>query len=244
MIILRKERIYLEKISSTNDYAAELLYNGDKNTRVIIASEQTCGHGRLGRKFYSPKDTGIYMSIIADIEEIKNLNLLTSLAGLSVCEGAEEIYPAEYKIKWPNDILVNGKKICGILTKLINDTSSQKISHAVIGIGVNVNNDKEDFPEDIRDIASSLKIETGIYENKSVLTEKILNKTDELIFSSGKNDAEALEKIKKRSLVIGRKVFVKNENREYLVKDISENGELIVDDADKNKLIFTGEIIL
>ncbi len=233
--------IYLDEVISTNIYAAEKIKNGE-NIKCVIADFQTSGSGRMGRIFHSPRGVGIYMTYVLNTENIKTLNLITSAAGLAAAEAIEEIYGIETKIKWPNDILLSGKKACGILTKLI--TENGKIKFALIGIGVNVSNEKNDFPEELKQIATSLKIETGKEIDKNILTQKIIENLDKIFIEKIFSERKIVDEIKKRSSMLQKKVFVKNEGKEYFALDISPDGGLVVKDGEGEKVIHSGEVEL
>lgn len=232
--------IFLKEIDSTNIFAADLCRNSDDVPKAVVAESQTKGSGRMGRNFYSPDNDGIYMTYILNTKNVETLNLITSAAGLAVAETLEKICNISTHIKWPNDIIVSSKKVCGILTKLI--TEKGKIKFALIGIGINVLNDS--FPEEIENVATSLKKETGKVFNKKEITETLLKKLDEIFITKIMTENEIVEKVKKRSCMLGKKVFVKSENREYFALDISSDGGLIVRDGEEEKVIHNGEVEL
>lgn len=234
--------IFLNEVTSTNIYAANLCRNSEELPFAVVADFQTEGSGRMGRKFHSPKGHGIYMTYILNTENAQTLNLITSSAGLAVAEVLEKECEIETEIKWPNDIILSDKKVCGILTKLI--TENNKIKFALVGIGVNVSNEENDFPEEIRDIATSLKIETGKAFDRKNLTEKIVNNLNEIFLEKIYTEREIVEKLKKRSKLLGKKVFVKSENREFFATDLSPDGGLVVLDGDEEKVIHSGEVEL
>lgn len=232
--------IYLDEIDSTNIFAANLCRNSKNIPAAVVAESQTQGSGRMGRKFFSPQKNGIYMTYILDAKNVKTLNLITSAAGLAVAEVLENLCGIKTNIKWPNDILVSSKKVCGILTKLI--TENGKITYALIGIGINVSN--ESFPDEIKDIATSLKIETGNIFNKKEIIEALVEKLNSIFLDKAISEEEIVKKIKSRSCVLNRKVFVKSENKEYFAVDISPDGGLIVRDNGEEKVIHNGEVEL
>lgn len=151
---------YYDSVESTQKVANELAGNGATEGTIIVADQQTGGRGRLARKWFSPQNTGVWMSLIIKpnipIYQAPQLTLLTAVAAAKAIE--EHISVAPY-IKWPNDILLNNKKITGILTEMQAEADS--IHSIVIGIGINVNQKLVDFPEELQTIASSLHIETG-----------------------------------------------------------------------------------
>ncbi len=235
---MEEKIIYLQEVDSTNIFAANLCRSGGKLPSAVVAESQTAGSGRMGRKFFSPHNDGIYMTYILNTENVKTLNLITSSAGLAVAETLEEICNIKTQIKWPNDIIVSSKKVCGILTKLI--TENGKIKFALIGIGINALN--ESFPDDIKDIATSLKIETGKTFDKRIITELLVEKLDEIFLDKTLSEEEIVQEIKLRSCMLNKKVFVKSENRGYFAVDISSDGGLVVLDGNEEKVIHNGEV--
>lgn len=148
---------YLEKTESTNDVAKKRALIGEKEGLLIVAGEQTSGRGRLGRAFFSPDDTGVYMSLLLrpDIKPEKAV-LITTAAAVSVCEALEKIGVKSPMIKWVNDVFVDGKKICGILTEASFNTEKNTLDYAILGIGINVYEPESGFPEEIKDIAGAV----------------------------------------------------------------------------------------
>ena len=142
---------FADEIDSTSAEARRWAECGGKAPALFVAERQTAGRGRLGRSFYSPSDTGIYMTLLLEIgEDFPDTAGLTSAAAVAVLRGTDRLTQGKTQIKWVNDILLDGKKICGILAEsfLVGDKT-----YAAIGIGVNVST--KDFPEDIRGIAGS-----------------------------------------------------------------------------------------
>lgn len=151
--------IYFEEsVESTQQIAARLAYEGVAEGTVVVAEEQTAGRGRLSRKWHSPKGTGIWMSMILRptvlVHQAPQLTLLTAVG---VAQAIEKYTNLSIGIKWPNDILINGKKAVGILTEMQADPD--KINAVIIGIGINVNQKQEHFADEIQHIATSLAIE-------------------------------------------------------------------------------------
>lgn len=144
-----------ETLPSTNQTAMEMAAEGASEWTVVMAGQQTAGRGRLGRAFYSPGGTGVYMSvilrpIIAPSEALK----ITTAAAVSVAETLEKLFGVRAAIKWVNDILVNGKKVCGILTE--SRLSGDALDFAVLGIGINLVAPEGGFPEEIQEIAGAV----------------------------------------------------------------------------------------
>ncbi|MGG5253818.1 biotin--[acetyl-CoA-carboxylase] ligase [Neobacillus sp. SM06] len=165
---------YEDQVDSTQKIAHRLANEGAKTGTVVIAEEQLSGRGRMERKWYSPKFTGIWMSLILrpNIPLIKAPQL-TLLAAVAIVQAMEEMAGVSPEIKWPNDILVNGKKVTGILTEL--QAEADRIHSIIIGIGINVNQQITDFPIDLQNTASSLAIETGKKISRSDLIRSIFS---------------------------------------------------------------------
>ena len=157
--------IKFEKIDSTNNEAKKGSY---APWSVLIAKEQTQGHGKIGEEWFSPSG-GLYFSIVLPKTNIKDLQTITILAAFCVAKIIKQEYNLEPLIKLPNDVLINNKKICGILTENIID---KEIKLSVIGIGLNTNIEK--FNEDLKDIATSIKLETNKEINNKNIMEKIV----------------------------------------------------------------------
>ncbi len=145
---------YYKQIDSTNDEAKRLIQKGAGQGTVVIADEQTKGRGKPGSSWYSPPGVAVYLSAIfkSDKDPI-DLGLVTISAAKAVVEAIKKISDLAASIKKPNDVLINGKKVCGILTERLAS------GYLIIGLGVNINNEKSSFPEDLN--ATSLKAETG-----------------------------------------------------------------------------------
>ncbi|MCL4456400.1 MAG: biotin--[acetyl-CoA-carboxylase] ligase [Nitrospirae bacterium] len=156
--VVGKKIIFLETVNSTNTHAMELAGKGCEEGSVVIADAQTGGKGRLGRKWLSPAGKNIYMSIVLKPQlSPRDATILTLMSAVSCATAVKKCSSIPVTIKWPNDLMVSGKKLGGILTEIKADMD--RISHAVIGIGINVNIDPTDMPAEIGSFATSLKIE-------------------------------------------------------------------------------------
>lgn len=170
---------YEESVESTQKIANHLANENAPEGTVIIADEQLSGRGRMNRKWHSPKYTGIWMSLILrpniPLTKAPQLTLLTAVAVVQAIEEKTGLIP---EIKWPNDILINGKKVTGILTEL--QAEADRIHSIIIGIGINVNQKKEDFPLEIQETASSLFIEKGESIPRAQLIQSIFKHFEKL----------------------------------------------------------------
>lgn len=239
-----QELVYFDSIDSTNTKAKELAEEGYPNGTLVVADYQMSGKGRRGRSWESPSGTGIFMTLMLkpDINP-NNASMLTLVAALAVAKAISEITGEQALIKWPNDIVINGKKICGILTEM--SAQFDYINHIVIGIGINVHN--KDFPEEIKETASSLMIESGgQHFRRAEIIEKIMEYFEEYYEIYLKTeDLSALVK-EYNSLLVNMQKNVKvldpKEPFEGKAMGITPRGELIVDTWESRKLVSSGEV--
>lgn len=221
---------YFDSIDSTNKKAKEMAL-GEKEGTVLVAEEQIGGKGRLGRTWISPKGKGIWMSIIlkpkVDPMKVAKITLL----GAAAVTKALNNLNIRSQIKWPNDILIDGKKICGILTEM--NCELNMINYVVMGIGINVNLDANEIPEDLRGKATSVKISEGKEINRKELLANILNEFEELYLSFRDKDdlSYAIDICRKNSALIGKEIRVIKGEEIKLGKalDINEEGQLVVE---------------
>lgn len=236
---------YFNTIDSTNIKAKEIAHNEREGT-VLIAEEQTAGKGRLGRNWASPKGKGIWMSIILkpNVEPTK-LPKITLIGAAAVHKALRNI-GVEAKIKWPNDILIDGKKVCGILTEMSGELNM--VNYVVMGIGINVNLDEEDIPDELKNIATSLRLSTGRKINRKELAANILNEFEKLYikFKEKDNIEEVLRICRENSVLLGEEVKVIRGDNIRIGKalDINDNGELVVKFGDNVENIIAGEVSL
>ena len=188
---LKQFPIYVyQQIGSTNTEAKQQALNGAPHGTIILAEEQTQGRGRLGRKFYSPKGTGIYMSIILRPQLHLNQAIqVTTTVAVAVCRVIEKLTNQNPHIKWVNDIYLGKQKICGILTEAVTDFESGQVEFIILGIGLNVNT--VDFPADLHEIAGSLNPKDV---TRNQLCAHLLNELFSLF--SKLNDPQVLEEYK------------------------------------------------
>lgn len=236
--------MYFQTIDSTNNKAKELANDLSDGT-VIISEEQTSGRGRLGRVWTAPKFKGIWMSVILkpDIEPF-NVPKVTQVGAAAVIKTLSEFNIKAY-VKWPNDIILNNKKVCGILTEMSGELN--KINYIVMGIGINVNIEEAEFPEALRDTATSLSLETRNKIKRKDLVTKLLNNFEVLYNEFAyKNDIKNSIKIcRENSILIGKEVKILKLNNESFGKaiDLNESGELIVQyPDDTTEKILSGEV--
>lgn len=243
-ILGQEHYIYCRIIDSTNKYARTLAEEGYPEGTLVIAEEQTAGKGRRGREWYSPLSRGIYMSIILRPDlPLRQMPRLSLMAAAALAEVLVEtgLKPG---IKWPNDVLVNGKKIAGILAEVI--TGRDGIEFIILGIGININNPVDEFPDDLRTPPTSIMAELGIPGSRVELLQKLLLSLEqhyELLLTD--DFTSILEKARRLSTVLGQKVqFDENgANLAGIALDLDENGFLLVrDEKGKIHTVVSGEI--
>jgi BirA family biotin operon repressor/biotin-[acetyl-CoA-carboxylase] ligase len=158
---LGREILTFGKVASTNDIAIALAKSGAAEGTIVIAEEQSKGRGRMGRHWHSPPGSGLWFSLILKPPLAASDSTKVSLAGaLGLVKVLRETYGVRAQLKWPNDVVVGGRKICGILTE--GEFVEDRVRFVVMGVGMNVLSAEEDFPEEIRSIATSLRMETGL----------------------------------------------------------------------------------
>jgi BirA family biotin operon repressor/biotin-[acetyl-CoA-carboxylase] ligase len=239
-----KHTIIVElSLESTNITAKQMAVLGAAHGTVVIADHQTAGHGRHGRSFFSPKGCGIYMSFVLRPSQIfiphENLSLITAYAAVAVCDAIEEICGKSPKIKWVNDIFLDGKKICGISTEAVTDFQSGEISWIVAGIGVNYtmpSSVPDEFAEIIGAIHSEKLPENAAPRNH--LAAAIIRNMDSFM-------PNFLDIYRKKLLYLGEKVIVTGGHEPFTATAlyVDGSGRLIVRDESGETIVLTsGEV--
>ena len=234
---------YFQSIDSTNKRAKELAYNLKEGT-VLISEEQTLGKGRIGREWISPKGKGIWMSIVLKPRlEPHKVSGVTQIGAAAIYMALEKM-GVNSKIKWPNDILINDKKISGILTEMTGELN--RVDYIIMGIGLNANLDEKDIPIDLRHKATSIKLEKDGAIDRKRLTAYILNEFEKfyIAFKEDGDISEAIDILKENSAVLEKEIRVINGKKERtgIAKDINKDGELVVDFESGLENISSGEV--
>lgn len=242
----KRKLSFFTEVDSTNETAKKLCNSGKGSGVFVISDFQTGGKGRSGRAFCSPAGIGIYMSAVYEIAgNESNFDLLSSLAGLAVRDTLYTFFNLDCKIKWPNDILLEDKKLCGILCEIVNQNNKPK--YAVVGIGLNL--EKFEFPDELQYTAASVgDFYEGELDHNEIAVD-IVNNLDRYIIRqnalSQQQTHTYINKLKEHSSTIGQMVRVIMPDSEYDAKalDIDVNGGLILRTATETKTITSGEII-
>ncbi len=236
--------IKLLETESTNEYAKKLGRDGALHGTVVTADSQSAGKGRLGRSFNSEKDKGIYMSILLRPEISPAMaSGLTLVAAVAVHDAMMKVCGIDVGIKWPNDIVYDGKKLCGILTEM-SVMSSEGVRYVVVGIGVNVLN--ESFVEGLLDVATSLFMITGKRFSKELLIDAILEEFNAYYhkYIEDGNLSKIVDYYNKNLIHTGQMIKGINGNDIYkgICHGIDDTGALLVEVDDDVKRIISGEI--
>lgn len=222
-----------DSIDSTNNEAKRLLGKSD-NSLLIVSEAQTNGRGRMGRTFFSPRSSGIYLSyVFKPSGSVCDNVAVTSAAAVAVAKAINDVLGVSCKIKWVNDIYFDGKKVCGILTEAVGE-------YIIVGIGINVST--KEFPDEIKNIAGSVGDEST---DRSRIVASVINNLETLIVGLPKRTF--LEEYRELSLVIGKPItyIIQGENRCGIAQSIDENGCLVVKDSDGRQVILnSGEITI
>ena len=230
-----------QTIDSTNTQAKRLALDGAIHGTIVVSEEQSAGKGRYNRSFFSPKGAGLYMSLILRPKaDSKDLQMITVAAAVAVCEAVEELTGQKQKprIKWVNDIFLDGRKICGILSEAVTDFESSKVESIVVGAGINCRAAKEGLPEEFSPIVGYIG-EVNRNELAAVLASKILKYSEML-------DAPSLiDGYKSRSLMLGKQVSFEKDGLTYFATAIGINdyGNLIVRlECGESMVLSSGEV--
>jgi BirA family transcriptional regulator, biotin operon repressor / biotin---[acetyl-CoA-carboxylase] ligase len=238
---------FQECVDSTQKIAKTLSYDNAAEGTVVIAEQQESGRGRLNRIWYSPKYTGVWMSMILrpniPLQKAPQLTLITAVA---VVQAIEEVTNLSPQIKWPNDILLNGKKVTGILTEL--QAEADRIFAIIIGVGINVNQKLEDYPEDIQNIATSLSIETGEKISRAQIIRSVFSHFERLYLLYLEQGFTPIKLLwESYAISIGKTIIARtvNENIRGKALGITEDGVLMLEDEDgKIHHIYSADIDL
>lgn len=226
----------LETVDSTNTYAKSI---ADGTIRLVVSEHQSAGRGRVGRSFFSPRAKGIYMSLVLPVREGTNPTVCTIIAAVAAARVIERISDKVARIKWVNDIFCSGKKVCGILCEGITDTASGMLGEVVVGIGMNLYSQEDDFPGEIRSVAASV-FPGGVTRNSitGMLAQEIIS-----VYESG---ADIIDEYKDRLFILGKKVRYTRDGTEYegTATDVNDEGNLVVTTEAGIRILSSGEISL
>lgn len=237
----------LTSVSSTQEEARHLAEEGAPHGTLVLAEEQTAGRGRQGRQWYSPPGKGIWMSLLLrpDRQPVSIAPQLTLLTAVAVCRAVRK-FRVDAGIKWPNDILVDGRKLCGILVESVAE--DELIRYAIAGIGIDVNLQREDIPQELLPKVTSVQIASGRRIERTELIGAVLMEMEQLYqLYTEKGFAPIAHLWEALSVTLGRQITVLTPDGEVTGKAIAleENGTLILQENSGNtRTIFSGEVQL
>jgi len=242
--LLGRNLLCLEKTSSTNDVAMELARDGASEGTVVTAEAQTKGRGRQGRKWVSMEGKTLVFSVILRPRlEIGELSEITLAAAVAVAQTLED-YRLKPKIKWPNDLLLSGKKVCGILTEM--GPKKDKMLSVVLGIGINLGQSARDFPPELRETATSFYRFSGRKVDRTHFFQKLLLRLEENYeWVTKRGFQKVVFEWKKRSVTLGAQVKVVQTDRFFFGQAVGldEKGALLVrDDLGRIERVTAGDV--
>ena len=244
--IIGKEMDYHPSVDSTNRVAKALAYHGAADGTIVVAEEQTGGKGRLERNFYSPRGKGIWFSVIMRPKLLpKDAPKCTLMAAVAVVEAMKR-FNLKAGIKWPNDIMFYGRKLVGILTEMTGEIG--KISYIVIGVGINVNISRDEFPEELRDIVASLSEISGGEISRVKFFRAVLEEFDKLYRKIRTADFDEIFTLwKKYNITLGKNVRVISaidglESFSGKAVDLNEEGALVVETEQGLRAVYSGDV--
>ena len=236
----------LDSVDSTNSMAKREALLGAPHGSVYLSDEQTGGRGRQGRSFSSPKGRGIYLSVLlrpacapADVPHA------TAMAAVAACDAVESACGVRPRIKWTNDLLLGEKKLVGILSEMSAEWESGTLESLVIGIGINCCQTREDFPEELRDKATSLLLETGEKPDRNRLAAALIDSLSRLSRDLLTEKASWLARYAEDCVTLGRPIRIlrRDSQRHGIATGIDKNGALLVRyDNGETGLVFSGEV--
>ncbi|MFS0656553.1 biotin--[acetyl-CoA-carboxylase] ligase [Bacillus sp. 179-C3.3 HS] len=237
---------FQEQVSSTQLIAHDLVNEGVPHGTLVVSDHQTEGKGRLQRTWYSPNSTGIWMSFIVrpDIP-LHQAPQMTLLASVAITEAIRQQTGLSASIKWPNDIMLNGKKVVGILTEL--KAEADQVHAVIIGPGINVNQTVDDFPDDLKDIATSLRMELGKKVDRAALIQSIMYHFEKRYDEYVTHGFEPIKQLwEDYTTTTGQHIIARTINGQYTGKalGINDEGVLLLETSDGIQKIYSADIEL
>ncbi len=238
--------VYLDRTTSTNRYLSELAEAGEPAGTAVVAEEQVLGRGRMARRWFSPPGVNLHLSVLlrpkVDPRQVPSVALV---AGLAVARALRKLFPRlDFKVKWPNDVMVGGCKLAGVLCDL--RAEADRLHHIVVGIGVNLNLKTSDIPPELRGVATSLREQLKRDVSRPHVAAEILNQLEELVVTWEKNGLKPLlPELEKFSLLQGRQVTISLLSGEVRGKalGIAPSGALIVETiTGERREILSGDV--
>lgn len=239
-----QQQLYLETVDSTNTEAVRQAGKGGEHGLLIIAEKQESGKGRRGRSWSSPAGRNIFMTLLLRPSfAVSHASMITLVMAVSVTRAIREVTGQEAKIKWPNDVVLNRKKIVGILTEM--SLEEEQVNYLVCGIGINVN--QEELPSELKETATSIYLESGKMTDRGLLIERVMECFEAyyMIFCRRENMSELMETY--NSFLVNQQAHVRvldpGKAYEGISHGINEEGELLVEKPDGTiEAVYAGEV--
>lgn len=244
--VLGRRVRWLEETDSTNLDCRRAAAEGAEEGLVVLARAQRAGRGRRGRSFQSERDQGLYLSVLLRPKDFTpELSNLTAWVAVAVCRGVERACGLRPQIKWINDVILNGKKLGGILTELGLEPGTGRPDHVVVGIGLNVNQGWSDFEPELRDMATSLALELGKAPTMAELAAGIVLELEEMYAGFPANRAAYLAQYRAGCVTTGKRVQLVTpaSREEAFALDVDEEFHLVVELPDgQRRTVSAGEV--
>ena len=239
--------VVAQELESTNLTAKQMAAAGAPHGTLVVADSQTAGRGRRGRSFASPPGTGLYISmVLRSALPMQSAVLVTSAAAVAVCRAVERICGASPGLKWPNDPVLGGRKLCGILTELSLEAETGRLQYLVVGVGINVLHSREDFAPELTEVATSLAQELGHPVSRPALTAALIEELDRLYQALEDDDLEPYRNAYRAACVnLGKTVQLLEHGQRETAQavGIDDAFGLIVRDADgRERVVRSGEV--
>lgn len=238
--------ICLDTVDSTNTYLRNLALDGGEDGLVVCADCQTGGRGRRGRAFLSPGGVGVYMSALIRPRSLpEDTAALTAWTAEAMCRAAQEACGVRPGIKWVNDLIMNGRKVAGILTEMSVESESGSVQYVISGVGFNVNQLAEDFPPELRSVASSLRQESGGMVCRAALAAAMIRAFDALRADFPEKQDQYLQNYRRDCLTTGRRVLLTrgDMSREAFAEGVDDGfGLLVRYDDGTSETVSSGEV--
>jgi BirA family transcriptional regulator, biotin operon repressor / biotin---[acetyl-CoA-carboxylase] ligase len=244
---LGRRLLFFPQLGSTNAHLMELAAQGEPEGTVVTTDEQTAGRGRFGRTWEAPPGRGLLFSLLLRPKGgLPDASRLSLIAALAVRHAIEPATGLSATLKWPNDVLLNGKKVCGLLGETTTSTGSGGVPALILGIGLNVNQVPEDFPQEFRSQATSLRIETHKEHSRTLLLRKFLEDFEGLYaLSEQRGFPHFLDEIRQASAILGKRITVQAgfQAVEGTAYDLDEEGRLLLRlDSGSLTILASGEV--
>ncbi len=245
-VSIGKKMVVMESVGSTNDFIKRKIKAGEPAGLCVLAHRQTHGRGRMGRSWISEPAVGLYFSIYLKPElSLEHLPRLTLMTSVAMARAIDPFCPTPCRLKWPNDLLINGKKICGILSEYCAPPDPEGV---ILGIGINVNQDAERFPAEFRDTATSLKAETGATVDRSALFIAILQQLDrEYQTFLYEGECKLAQEWERHSDMLGREITLNQSGTQFqgVARGLDKMGNLMLETPEGQLISFdAGEVTL